>query len=316
MGLPRDLEPRTPDAAGQAIENLATEATLAAVAPPPPQQAEVILLRVVACLDNEAVARIVGRSPGAVRAAAHRAVASPPDHRDDWCNAVSRSGGWDDDMRNLPGTGAAHGDTAGRPCWPGACCPRMRRRPVARPSPRSPRCPRRANWPVNRARGRCTTRGSPPRAGRGSGRPRLPPPSPPAQRQAGGGCRRGRRRPDRRRLRGRAARPGAEFRAPDAAGTSTTPGAGPSPGPGRRPGPGLAPARTAARGQRGSHPSGQPSAASPHAPAGAAGGMPASPRHPSHPSHPSHPPNPSHPSHPPNPGHPACGPPGHAPQGA
>ena len=72
MELPRDLEPRTPDAAGQAIENLATEAALAAVAALPPQQAEVILLRVVAGLDTAAVARIVGRSPGAVRVAAHR----------------------------------------------------------------------------------------------------------------------------------------------------------------------------------------------------------------------------------------------------
>jgi RNA polymerase sigma-70 factor (ECF subfamily) len=72
MELPRDLEPSTPDAAGQAMENLATEATLAAVAGLPPQQAEVILLRVVAGLDTETVARIVGRSPGAVRVAAHR----------------------------------------------------------------------------------------------------------------------------------------------------------------------------------------------------------------------------------------------------
>ena len=72
MELPRDLEPRTPDAAGQALENLATEATLAALAALPSQQAEVILLRVVAGLDTEAVARIVGRSPGAVRVASHR----------------------------------------------------------------------------------------------------------------------------------------------------------------------------------------------------------------------------------------------------
>jgi len=32
----------------------------------------VILLRVVAGLDNETVARLTGRSPGAVRVAAHR----------------------------------------------------------------------------------------------------------------------------------------------------------------------------------------------------------------------------------------------------
>ena len=38
----------------------------------PAIQAEVILLRVVAGLDTEAVAQLVGRSPGAVRVAAHR----------------------------------------------------------------------------------------------------------------------------------------------------------------------------------------------------------------------------------------------------
>jgi RNA polymerase sigma-70 factor (ECF subfamily) len=72
VDLPGHLEPRAPDAAGQAIENLATEAALAAVTALPPQQAEVILLRVVAGLDTDAVARIVGTSPGAVRVAAHR----------------------------------------------------------------------------------------------------------------------------------------------------------------------------------------------------------------------------------------------------
>ena len=38
----------------------------------PPLQAEVIMLRVVAGLDTEAVAQLVGRSPGAVRVAVHR----------------------------------------------------------------------------------------------------------------------------------------------------------------------------------------------------------------------------------------------------
>jgi RNA polymerase sigma-70 factor (ECF subfamily) len=38
----------------------------------PPIQAEVIMLRVVAGLDTDAVARLVQRSPGAVRVAAHR----------------------------------------------------------------------------------------------------------------------------------------------------------------------------------------------------------------------------------------------------
>jgi RNA polymerase sigma-70 factor, ECF subfamily len=38
----------------------------------PALQAEVILLRVVAGLDTGTVARVTGRSPGAVRMAAHR----------------------------------------------------------------------------------------------------------------------------------------------------------------------------------------------------------------------------------------------------
>jgi RNA polymerase sigma-70 factor (ECF subfamily) len=66
------LEPRAADAAGLAMENLATAAAIAAVARLPPLQAEVIVLRVLAGLDTEAVARIVDRKPGAVRVAAHR----------------------------------------------------------------------------------------------------------------------------------------------------------------------------------------------------------------------------------------------------
>ena len=61
-----------PDAAELALENLATRAAVAAVGTLPPLQAEVIMLRVVAGLDTEAVAELVGRSPGAVRVAAHR----------------------------------------------------------------------------------------------------------------------------------------------------------------------------------------------------------------------------------------------------
>jgi RNA polymerase sigma-70 factor (ECF subfamily) len=70
--VPGDREPRTEDAAVLAMENLATAAAIEAVSGLPPLQAEVIVLRVLAGLDTEAVARIVGRSPGAVRVAAHR----------------------------------------------------------------------------------------------------------------------------------------------------------------------------------------------------------------------------------------------------
>lgn len=60
------------DAADLALENLATRDALAAVASLPPLQAEVIMLRVVAGLDTETVAQLLGRSTGAVRVAAHR----------------------------------------------------------------------------------------------------------------------------------------------------------------------------------------------------------------------------------------------------
>ena len=55
-----------------AIEQHATRSAMTLLTRLPPLQAEVILLRVVAGLDTETVARLVGRSPGAVRVAAHR----------------------------------------------------------------------------------------------------------------------------------------------------------------------------------------------------------------------------------------------------
>lgn len=71
-----DLDPAqeasAPDAADVADERMSTERALAAIATLPAEQAEVILLRVVAGLDTRATARIVGKSEGAVRVAAHR----------------------------------------------------------------------------------------------------------------------------------------------------------------------------------------------------------------------------------------------------
>jgi RNA polymerase sigma-70 factor, ECF subfamily len=64
--------PEVADTAEVVLENLATRAAIAAVASLPPLQAEVVMLRVVAGLDTEAVAQLVGRSPGAVRVAVHR----------------------------------------------------------------------------------------------------------------------------------------------------------------------------------------------------------------------------------------------------
>jgi RNA polymerase sigma-70 factor, ECF subfamily len=64
--------PRTADAEQVAMDNMATEAAMALLSRLPELQAEVIFLRVVAGLDTEVVADMLGRSPGAVRVAAHR----------------------------------------------------------------------------------------------------------------------------------------------------------------------------------------------------------------------------------------------------
>jgi RNA polymerase sigma-70 factor (ECF subfamily) len=60
------------DPAAAALEALSTEAALALLGGLPQAQAEVVLLRVVAGLDVNQVARIVGKRPGAVRVLAHR----------------------------------------------------------------------------------------------------------------------------------------------------------------------------------------------------------------------------------------------------
>jgi RNA polymerase sigma-70 factor, ECF subfamily len=70
--IPAGQLPRTADAADMAIEHFGTRWAISLLAQLPRLQAEVILLRVVAGLDTDAVARMVGRSPGAVRVAAHR----------------------------------------------------------------------------------------------------------------------------------------------------------------------------------------------------------------------------------------------------
>src|ERR1700722_11818189 len=64
--------PRTPDAAQIAMETLATESAIALLSQLPPPQAEVIMLRVVAGLDTEAVAELLGKTPGNIRVMAHR----------------------------------------------------------------------------------------------------------------------------------------------------------------------------------------------------------------------------------------------------
>ncbi len=70
--LPPSRHPVAPDPAELVLEHFSTQAAISLLSRLPPLQAEVILLRVVAGLDTESVARLVGKSPGAVRVAAHR----------------------------------------------------------------------------------------------------------------------------------------------------------------------------------------------------------------------------------------------------
>lgn len=70
--LPASCHPVAPDPAELALEHLSTRSALALLSTLPRLQAEVILLRVVAGLDTESVARLAGRTPGAIRVAAHR----------------------------------------------------------------------------------------------------------------------------------------------------------------------------------------------------------------------------------------------------
>ena len=72
VDLPPARHPVAPDSADLALERMSTQSAIALVSRLPRLQAEVILLRVVAGLDTESVAQLVGRTPGAVRVAAHR----------------------------------------------------------------------------------------------------------------------------------------------------------------------------------------------------------------------------------------------------
>jgi RNA polymerase sigma-70 factor, ECF subfamily len=67
-------QPTAPDAAEQALEAMSTWSVVGLIKTLPPEHAEIIMLRVVAGLEAADVARIVGKTPGAVRVTAHRAL--------------------------------------------------------------------------------------------------------------------------------------------------------------------------------------------------------------------------------------------------
>lgn len=64
--------PVAPSAEREAVERMSTRRALQLVSTLPAEQAELVMLRVVAGLDVAAVARITGKSPGAVRVSVHR----------------------------------------------------------------------------------------------------------------------------------------------------------------------------------------------------------------------------------------------------
>jgi RNA polymerase sigma-70 factor (ECF subfamily) len=67
-------QPLAPDAAELALEAISTRSIMVLIKSLPREHAEIIMLRVVAGLEAADVARIVGKTPGAVRVTAHRAL--------------------------------------------------------------------------------------------------------------------------------------------------------------------------------------------------------------------------------------------------
>jgi RNA polymerase sigma-70 factor, ECF subfamily len=67
-------QPASPDPADFVVEAIAAQRALEFVKMLPREHAEIIMLRVVAGLEPADVARIVGKTPGAVRVIAHRAL--------------------------------------------------------------------------------------------------------------------------------------------------------------------------------------------------------------------------------------------------
>ncbi|WP_405586610.1 RNA polymerase sigma factor [Streptomyces sp. NBC_01190] len=64
--------PDRSDTAGEALDAVATNRALAAIAALPREQAEAVLLRVVMGLDSTSAARVLGKRAGSVRMATHR----------------------------------------------------------------------------------------------------------------------------------------------------------------------------------------------------------------------------------------------------
>jgi RNA polymerase sigma-70 factor, ECF subfamily len=92
--------PASDDTFAAAAEGISTIAALELIATLPREQAEIIVLRVVVGMEATEVARIVGKTPGAVRVAAHRGLRALNARLADVGNAAPGQPG------SMPGRGA------------------------------------------------------------------------------------------------------------------------------------------------------------------------------------------------------------------
>lgn len=85
--------PADQDTAQSALEAIGTDTALALIAELPADQGEAVLLRVVIGLDAKAVARVLGKRPGAVRTAAYRGLNKLAERLEGLCVDASRERG-------------------------------------------------------------------------------------------------------------------------------------------------------------------------------------------------------------------------------
>ncbi|WP_234343493.1 RNA polymerase sigma factor [Streptomyces sp. NRRL F-5123] len=110
--------PDRSDTAGEALDAVATDRALSAIAALPREQAEAVLLRVVMGLDSTSAARVLGKRAGSVRMATHRGLrrlAEILEYTDEGGGEAFRDGEGDEDggsggeegRRGVPGQRSA-----------------------------------------------------------------------------------------------------------------------------------------------------------------------------------------------------------------
>ncbi|WP_232792482.1 RNA polymerase sigma factor [Actinacidiphila yeochonensis] len=84
--------PDRADTADEALDAVATDRALAAIAALPREQAEAVLLRVVMGLDSTSAARVLGKRPGSVRMATHRGLRRLAEQLAQWPSSETAPG--------------------------------------------------------------------------------------------------------------------------------------------------------------------------------------------------------------------------------